>query len=74
MPVIYIPGLSDIVFLHTALTWHWPIVIIATILFFAGAEVYKWTKRVWLRRQEKRAAPRTALDQADAEKAEAQGA
>lgn len=49
--VLYVPGLNTVVFLHKGLTWHWPIVIVATILFFAGAELYKWGKRVVLRRK-----------------------
>lgn len=50
-PVLYIPGLNDVVFLHRGLSWQWAVVIVATILFFAGAEGYKWIKRAFIRRQ-----------------------
>ncbi|CAO1623407.1 unnamed protein product [Jaminaea pallidilutea] len=47
---LYVPGLNDIVFLHLGLDWQWPIVIVATIVFVAGAEAYKWAKRIRTRR------------------------
>lgn len=64
-PIIYIPGLRDVVFLHTYLTWHWAVVIPVTIVFFLGAEVYKWGKRVWFRR----VAHRAKANRTEAEKA-----
>ncbi|CAO1636871.1 unnamed protein product [Sympodiomycopsis kandeliae] len=64
-PIIYIPGLRDVVFLHTYLSWHWAVIIPVTILFFAGAEVYKWMKRVFFRRM----ASRAQQNKSDAEKA-----
>jgi P-type Na+/K+ transporter len=38
------------VFKHTGITWEWGIVFIETILFFLGAEAWKWAKRVYFRR------------------------
>ncbi|KAF4450297.1 putative Na+-transporting ATPase ENA-1 (sodium P-type ATPase ENA-1) [Fusarium austroafricanum] len=49
-PTIYIPKLNHIVFMHTAITWEWGVVFIAVGVFFAGAEGYKWFKRVYFRR------------------------
>lgn len=64
-PIIYIPGLRDVVFLHTYLSWHWAVVIPVTIVFFLGAEVYKWVKRVFFRRMAKKA----KANKSEAEKA-----
>jgi Na+-exporting ATPase len=51
-PIIYIPGLNRVVFKHTAITWEWAIVVVATILFFGGIESWKFGKRVYFRRQD----------------------
>ncbi|RDI82510.1 hypothetical protein Vi05172_g7310 [Venturia inaequalis] len=51
-PIIYIPGLNHVVFKHTAITWEWAIVIVATILFFGGIETWKFAKRVYFLRVE----------------------
>lgn len=51
-PIIYIPGLNRVVFKHTAITWEWAIVVVATILFFGGIETWKFAKRVYFRRVE----------------------
>jgi potassium/sodium efflux P-type ATPase len=53
-PVLYIPVINDIVFKHKGISWEWGIVFIATILFFLGVEAWKWTKRVYFRRQAKK--------------------
>ncbi|PWZ00513.1 putative ENA2-plasma membrane P-type ATPase [Testicularia cyperi] len=49
-PILYIPGLNDIVFLHTGFSWEWGIVFISTGLFIGGIETWKWAKRVYYRR------------------------
>lgn len=49
-PIIYIPGLNRVVFKHESITWEWAIVLVATILFFCGIEVWKFAKRVYFRR------------------------
>lgn len=51
-PILYIPGLNDIVFLHDGIGWEFGIVFIATGLFVGGIELYKWGKRVYFRRTE----------------------
>ncbi|KIW00778.1 potassium/sodium efflux P-type ATPase, fungal-type [Verruconis gallopava] len=53
-PIIYIPGLNRVVFKHESITWEWAIVVVATILFFAGIETWKFGKRVYFRRIDKK--------------------
>lgn len=50
-PTLYIPGLDHIVFLHTGIDKEWGIVFAMIVLFFLGAETWKWAKRVFLRRK-----------------------
>jgi P-type Na+/K+ transporter len=54
-PILYIPGLSTVVFKHTGITWEWGIVFIESVLFFLGIEGWKFAKRVYFRRQAKKA-------------------
>jgi len=49
-PLIYIPGLNDFVFKHHDISWEWGIVFISAVVFFLGAESYKYMKRVYFRR------------------------
>lgn len=51
IPTIYIPVINRIVFLHYGIDREWGIVFAITILFFAGAEAWKFAKRVYLRRK-----------------------
>ncbi|GAP90285.1 putative potassium sodium efflux P-type fungal-type [Rosellinia necatrix] len=44
-PVVYIPVLNTKVFKHTAISWEWALAIGALILFVAGMELWKLTKR-----------------------------
>lgn len=53
-PILYIPGLNRVVFLHQEIKWEWAIVFIATLLFFAGVESWKFAKRVYFRKQAKK--------------------
>ncbi|KAH5557727.1 hypothetical protein HBI26_211520 [Parastagonospora nodorum] len=50
-PLIYIPVLNTVVFKHAPIDWEWGIVFVAAGLFFAGAETWKWCKRIYFRRQ-----------------------
>ncbi|KAK4134747.1 potassium/sodium eff [Trichocladium antarcticum] len=50
-PTLYIPVLNRRVFLHSPIDKEWGVVFAVTVLFFAGAELWKWTKRVYLRRK-----------------------
>ncbi|TPX15944.1 uncharacterized protein E0L32_000278 [Thyridium curvatum] len=51
-PLLYIPVINKVVFKHVGISWEWAIVFVAAGLFFAGAEAWKWCKRVYFRRQE----------------------
>jgi hypothetical protein len=57
-PVLYIPVINHVVFKHTGISWEWGIVLIATVLFFAGIEGWKWGKRVFFRRRDAKAGVR----------------
>ncbi|KAI0903933.1 hypothetical protein F4823DRAFT_635047 [Ustulina deusta] len=46
-PVVYIPVLNTRVFKHTAISWEWALAIGALILFVAGMELWKLTKRTF---------------------------
>ncbi|KAI5959890.1 ENA1 [Candida pseudojiufengensis] len=49
-PVIFIPVINDIVFQHDPIGWEFGLAIGFTILFFIGAEFWKWIKRIYLRK------------------------
>ncbi|TKA68933.1 hypothetical protein B0A55_08471 [Friedmanniomyces simplex] len=53
-PVLYIPVINDVVFKHTGITWEWIIVFVASLMFFAGVETYKFGKRAVFMRWEAR--------------------
>ncbi|KAJ5545539.1 hypothetical protein N7535_006075 [Penicillium sp. DV-2018c] len=65
-PILYIPVINHSVFKHTSISWEWGIVFVETILFFAGIETWKWCKRIYFRRQDRKAAVRG--DNANAER------
>ena len=54
-PTLYIPVINRVVFKHEMITWEWTVVVVATVLFFAGIEGWKYAKRVFFRRQAKSA-------------------
>ncbi|KAL2681246.1 hypothetical protein Neosp_008854 [[Neocosmospora] mangrovei] len=54
-PIIYIPGLNTVVFKHAPISWEWGIVFIEAVLFFMGIESWKWAKRIYFRRQARKA-------------------
>ena len=56
IPTLYIPVINHVVFKHTGITWEWAIVIIESVLFVGGIEAWKWAKRVYFRRQDKKTA------------------
>lgn len=49
-PVVYIPVINDKVFLHGPIGYEWGLSFAFTILFFLGAEGWKWFKRVYYRK------------------------
>ena len=62
-PVLYIPVINDVVFKHKGISWEWGIVLVATVLFFLGIEIWKFLKRAWFRKQAvKRGERRGSLD------------
>lgn len=52
--ILYVPVINDDVFLQKGITWEWAIVVITTIIFFGGIELWKFAKRVYFRRQAKK--------------------
>lgn len=44
-PVVYIPTVNTSVFKHIGISWEWSLVVASTILFVAGMELWKLTKR-----------------------------
>ncbi|EGV66011.1 P-type ATPase [Yamadazyma tenuis] len=53
-PVVYIPVINDKVFLHKPIGYEWGVAVGFSICFLLGAEAWKWTKRVYKRRQQKK--------------------
>ncbi|KAG9240694.1 sodium P-type ATPase-like protein [Calycina marina] len=53
-PTLYIPVINHVVFKHTGISWEWGIVFVEAILFFAGVEAWKWSKRIHYRRTMKK--------------------
>ncbi|KAB5581026.1 hypothetical protein GE09DRAFT_949977 [Coniochaeta sp. 2T2.1] len=49
-PTLYIPVLNRKVFLHGPIGREWGVVFAVTILFFMGAEAWKFAKRAYLRK------------------------
>lgn len=62
-PTLYIPVINHVVFKHEGITWEWAIVIIESILFFAGCEAWKWMKRAYFRRQERKTSSTGSSDE-----------
>jgi potassium/sodium efflux P-type ATPase len=46
-PCIYIPGFNTTVFKHKPISWEWALAVGATVLFVAGMEAWKLTKRTF---------------------------
>ncbi|KAF1984984.1 calcium-transporting ATPase [Aulographum hederae CBS 113979] len=62
-PTLYIPVINDTVFKQKGITWEWAIVVVETLLFFAGCEAWKWVKRAFFRRQDGRDTANRALEE-----------
>lgn len=52
IPTLYIPKLNHVVFLHDGISWEWAVVFVAVIGYMAGAELWKWAKRVYFRQKQ----------------------
>lgn len=46
-PVVYIPKLNTLVFKHQDITWEWALSVAGLVLFVAGMELWKMTKRAF---------------------------
>lgn len=49
-PVVYIPVINDIVFLHDPIGYEWGLAVGFTLIFLLGAELWKWFKRIYFRK------------------------
>ena len=49
-PVVYIPVINDIVFLHDPIGYEWGLAVGFILLFLSGAEIWKWFKRIYFRK------------------------
>lgn len=52
---IYIPVINDVVFKHAPISWEWGIVFVASILFMVFVETWKYVKRIFYRRLDRKA-------------------
>ncbi|VUC37649.1 unnamed protein product [Clonostachys rosea] len=50
IPTIYIPVINRVVFLHGPIDREWGIIFAISFFFLAGAETWKFVKRIYLRR------------------------
>jgi magnesium-transporting ATPase (P-type) len=66
-PTLYIPVLNTKVFLHAGIDKEWGVVFAVTVLFFLGAEAWKWAKRVYLRRNNLMLGKKVGLGEEDLE-------
>jgi len=48
-PTLYIPVVNHVIFKHDGISWEWVIVIVESIIFLAGVEVWKLVKRAFVR-------------------------
>lgn len=44
-PVVYIPAINNIIFLHAGIGYEWGLAILSTVVFLGGCELWKWGKR-----------------------------
>lgn len=50
-PLVYIPGLNEVVFRHASIGWEWAPAFIAFLIFAFGVEGWKYVKRIYFRRR-----------------------
>lgn len=62
--VLYTPKVNTIGFKHIGITWEWGIVFVMSLLFFLGVETWKFGKRIFFRRRERRFRQKQAEDPA----------
>lgn len=61
-PVVYIPVINTAVFLHQSIGYEWGVSVGFTIVFWMGAELWKYGKRVYFRGQAKARNPEGDLE------------
>lgn len=61
-PVVYIPVINTSVFLHKSIGYEWGISIGFTVVFWLGAELWKFGKRLYFRGQAKAQNPERDLE------------
>ncbi|CEP64592.1 uncharacterized protein LALA0_S12e02476g [Lachancea lanzarotensis] len=61
-PVVYIPVINHDVFKHSGIGYEWGVAVAFTILFWAGAELYKYFKRVYYNNQDRASNPEKDLE------------
>ncbi|ANZ73913.1 BA75_01103T0 [Komagataella pastoris] len=55
IPTIYIPVINKKVFLHKGISWEWGVSVGFALVFWVGAECWKWVKRIYYRRKDEKA-------------------
>ncbi|GAA5980884.1 hypothetical protein JCM10908_003901 [Rhodotorula pacifica] len=50
-PLVYIPGLNEVVFRHASIGWEWAPAFIGFLIFAVGVEAWKYLKRIYYRRR-----------------------
>ncbi|SCU96681.1 LAFA_0G07536g1_1 [Lachancea sp. 'fantastica'] len=61
-PVVYIPVINNDVFKHSGIGYEWGLAVAYTVLFWAGAELYKYFKRVYFKNRERASNPENDLE------------
>ncbi|KAL8290177.1 hypothetical protein RQP46_003116 [Phenoliferia psychrophenolica] len=54
-PIIYIPGLNEVVMKHAPISWEWGIVFISCLVYILAIEGWKYAKRVYYRKTDSQA-------------------
>lgn len=50
-PLVYIPVINDKVFQHKGIGYEWGVAIGFSLVYLIGSELWKWAKRVYIRRK-----------------------
>ncbi|SCV02508.1 LAME_0H02102g1_1 [Lachancea meyersii CBS 8951] len=61
-PVVYIPVINKEVFKHSGITYEWGVAAAYTVLFWLGAELYKYFKRVYYKNRDRASDPEKDLE------------
>jgi magnesium-transporting ATPase (P-type) len=68
VPTIYIPVINRVVFLHSPIGKEWGVIFAISFFFLAGAETWKFAKRIYLRRNNLMHSKDAGTGEADLEK------